>query len=69
MRVKGCCGGVEMFKNKRIVILSDMFFSPSFKITTGFANITRTTASTSKFINLKTRKDFISLGIGSLYEK
>ena len=58
-----------MFKNKRIVILSGMFFNPSFKITTGFANIARTTASARKFINLKTRKDFISLGIGSLNEK
>ena len=39
-----------MFKNMRLVILFDMFVNPSFKMTTGFANIARTTASTSKFI-------------------
>ena len=39
-----------MFKNMILVILFDMFLSPSFKMTTGFANVTRTTASTSKFI-------------------
>ena len=27
-----------------------MFLNPSFKMTTSFANITRTTASTSKFV-------------------
>ena len=39
-----------MFKNMRLVILFDMFLNPSFKMTTSFANIARTTASTSKFI-------------------
>ena len=39
-----------MFKNMRPVILFDMLLSPSFKMTTGFANIARTTASTSKFM-------------------
>ena len=43
-----------------------MFLNPSFKMTTGFANIARTRATTNKFIS---RKDFKSLGIGSLYEK
>ena len=37
-----------MFKNKRLVILFDMFLNPSFKMTASFANIG--TASTSKFI-------------------
>ena len=55
-----------MFKNMRLVILFDILLNPSFKMTTSFANIARTTASTSKFI---TRKDFKSLGIWSLYEK
>ena len=39
-----------MFKNMRLVILFDMLLNPSFKMTTSFANIARTTASTSKFI-------------------
>ena len=39
-----------MFKNMRLVILFDMFLNPSFKMATSFANIVRTTASTSKFI-------------------
>ena len=36
-----------MFKNLRLVIL---FLNPSFKMTTSFANVARTTASTSKLI-------------------
>ena len=36
-----------MFKNMRLVILFDMLFSASFKMTTSFTNIARTTASTS----------------------
>ena len=39
-----------MFKNMRLAISFDMFLNPSFKITTRFSNIARTTASTSKFI-------------------
>ena len=39
-----------MFKNMRLVILFDMLLSPSFKMTTSFANIARTAASTSKCI-------------------
>ena len=39
-----------MFENIRLVILFDMFLDPSFKIATSFANIARTTASSSKFI-------------------
>ena len=39
-----------MFENMRLVILFGMFLNPSFKMTTSFANIARTTASTSKFI-------------------
>ena len=38
-----------MFKNMRLGILFDMFLNPSFKLTRSFANIARTTASTSKF--------------------
>ena len=34
----------------RLVILFDMLLNPSFKMTTGFTNVARTTASTSKFI-------------------
>ena len=40
-----------MFKNMRLVILFYMFFNPRFKITAVFANIARTTASTSNFIH------------------
>ena len=39
-----------MFKNMRLVILFNMLFNPSIKMTTTFANIARTTASKSKFI-------------------
>ena len=42
-------------------ILFDMLLNPSFKMTASFANISK--------VNLYTRKDFKSLGIGSLYEK
>ena len=34
----------------RLVILFDMLLNPSFKMTKGFANMARSTASTSKFI-------------------
>ena len=36
-----------MFENMRLVILFDMLFNPSFKMTTSFTNIARTTASAS----------------------
>ena len=35
----------------RLVIRFDKLLNPSFKMTTSFANIARTTASTSKFIH------------------
>ena len=38
-----------MFKNMRLVNF-DMLLTPSFKMTASFADIARTTASTSKFI-------------------
>ena len=36
--------------NMRLATLFDMLLNPSFKMMTSFANIARTTASTSKFI-------------------
>ena len=40
-----------MFKNMRLVIRFDMFLlNPSFKMTTTFTNVARTTANTNKFI-------------------
>ena len=39
-----------MFENMRLVILFGMFLNPSFKMTTRFANIARTTVSSSKLI-------------------
>ena len=51
MQVKAYCGGVQMFKNMRVVILFDMFLNPNFKMMTSFPNVARTTASTSKFIS------------------
>ena len=40
-----------MFKNMTLaVILFDMFLDPNFQKTASFANIARTTTSTSKFI-------------------
>ena len=50
----------------RLVILFDMLLKPSFKMTTGFANVARTSASTSKFIY---QERFQTLRIGSLYPK
>ena len=47
---KACYGGVEMFKSMRLVILFYVLLNPKFQMTTSFANIARTTASTSKFI-------------------
>ena len=55
-----------MFKNMGLVILFEIFLNPSFKMMTNFANIVRTTPSTSK---LNTMKDYKSSGTGSLYEK
>ena len=40
-----------MFKNMRLIINFDMFFNPSFKMMRSFANVARTTASTSNFID------------------
>ena len=40
-----------MLKNTRLVILFYMLLNPSFEMMTGFANIARTTANTSKFIH------------------
>ena len=39
-----------MIKNMRLVILFDIILNPSSKMTTSFADIPITTASTSKFI-------------------
>ena len=38
------------FKNMRLAILLDIFLNPNFKIMTSFANVARTTNSTSKLI-------------------
>ena len=40
-----------MFKNMRLAVLFDMPHKPSFKMMASFANVARTTASTSKFMN------------------
>ena len=49
-----------------------MFLNTSFKMTTSFTDVPRTTAATSKFIGKirkgYTRKDFKSSVIWSLYE-
>ena len=39
-----------MFRNVRPIILFDILFNPSFKMTTSFANMAGTTASTSTFM-------------------
>ena len=39
-----------MFRNMRLVILFDIFLNRSFKMTSSFANLARTAASTSKFM-------------------
>ena len=43
-----------------------MILNPSFKVMTSFANVARTTLTQ---VNLCTRKDLKSSGIGSLDEK
>ena len=48
MQVNACAGGFYVFKNMRLLL--DMFLSPTFKITTNFASVARTTATTCKFI-------------------
>ena len=58
-QVEACCGGVQMLKNMRLVILSDMLVNPSFKMTTSFAKIARTTARI--FLNLPNLPDKISV--------
>ena len=55
-----------MFKIMKLVIRFDMLLSPSFKRTTSFANIVELELAQ---VNVYTRKDFESLGIGSLYKK
>ena len=56
----------------RFVIFFYMFLNNSFKMTTCFTDVPRTTAATSKFIGKirkgYTRKDFKSSVIWSLYE-
>ena len=42
-----------MFKNIGFAILFDMFLNPSFEMSTSFANLARTTASTKEFIYLE----------------
>ena len=39
MRVRACCSRMQMCKNIRLVVLSDMLLNPTFKMTTSFANI------------------------------
>ena len=56
-RAKACCRGVWMLKNMKLVILFDMFLNPSFKMTTSFANVARTTAGI--FVNLPDLPDKI----------
>ena len=63
IEVKSCCCGMQLFKKIRLIIFFYYFLNPSFKMTASFASATRSTAGTSK---LYTRKDFKSLGIGSL---
>ena len=53
-----------MFTSMRLIILSDMLLNPSFKMTTSFANVAQLAQ-----VNLYTRTDIKSSGIGSLYEK
>ena len=46
-----------MFKIVRLVIIFHIFISPSFKVTTSFANVARTTTSTRQ-VNLYARENF-----------
>ena len=57
--------GIQIIKNIQLIILFDTLFNPRFKMTS-FANVARTTATQ---VNLYTREDFKSSGIGSIYKK
>ena len=50
-------------KNMRLVIVFDMLVNPSLKVKTGFANVSRTTVSTSKFYILGKISNHQELGI------
>ena len=50
IRIKASCGGLQVFKVLRLLILFNMLLNPSFKMMTSFANIAGTTASASKYI-------------------
>ena len=63
MQVKACCGGVSMFTNMTLFILFKMFLNPSFKMTTSFANVAATIAST----RFNTEKDFVTIFIAIYY--
>ena len=63
--VKAYCGGVCICKNMSVPVLMYIFLNSSFRMTTKFATVARTTIAQ---VNLYTRKDFKSSGIGSLYK-
>ena len=55
-----------MFKSMRLVILFDMLLNPSFKMTTSFVNIARTTASTNKYLCIRNYLKKESLNLNEL---
>ena len=52
-----------MFKNMRLVIFFDVLLNPSFKVMRSFADIARTTASSSKFYILGKISNHEELGL------
>ena len=52
-----------MFRNMRPVILFDVFLNLSFKMTTSFANVARTTANTKQIYILGKISNYQQLGL------
>ena len=60
---------VDVQRMYMFVILFDMLLNPSFKVKKSVANIEQQLEQQLAQVNLYARKDFKSLGIGSLLEK
>ena len=48
--ITACQGGLEMFKNMRLLLLFDVLLNPSFKMTTNLAKKAKNTANTCDFM-------------------
>ena len=67
IRVRACCGGVYMFKTMRLVFLFDMIHN--FSADPNSSAVLALVKLELVQVTIYTRKEFKSLGIGSLYGK